>query len=149
MMKSLIATGVVALLAAGCTSVPAKPVGEAPAGSNRPGGSATAAADGSGSTGGASKKKDGTAPFGEAYTWDDGLSLTVGQPETYEPGKWAAKGDQKHFVVFDVRDREQHGRPLGSGAVPRDHPVGERGGRAGIRLPEVAARAEHQAAGRA
>lgn len=107
MKKTLIATGLIAMLTAGCTYTAAQPAADAPVGTNRP----TAPAPAPGPNGEASSSvpapapvDDGTAPFGTAYAWEDGLSLTVGAPAPYKPGKYAFTGDTfEHFVVFDVR----------------------------------------------
>lgn len=95
MIKKTLVAGLSALvLLAGCSSNTATQQDSAPAGDNRPGTAAPASA---------SKVDDGVATFGAAYTWKDGLSVTVGVPEGYEPGKYAAGTEGfDQFVVFDV-----------------------------------------------
>lgn len=94
MIKKTLVAGLSALvLLAGCSSNSATQQESAPAGDNRP---ATAAAS-------ASKANDSLGKFGAAYVWKDGLSVTVGAPEGYEPGKYAAGTEGfDQFVVFDV-----------------------------------------------
>jgi hypothetical protein len=107
--KNLIVVAALAALSlAGCTSMAAAPRASAPAGANRP--SVTSAADPASSASSspassatASKGDDGVAAFGSAFTWADGLSITVSRPATYTPSKYAATGKEfTHFVVFDV-----------------------------------------------
>lgn len=115
MKKLLIATTLVAALTAGCSSVPATPASDAPAGSNQPVGSPVAPqpeAPSETSPPPASDANDGVAAFGSAYQWEDGLALTIGVPQPYQPGKYAATSDQfKEFVVFDVRIVNNTGSP--------------------------------------
>lgn len=40
--------------------------------------------------------------FGETYTWEDGLALTVSQPEPFTPGEWAAKDEAPAYVKFTI-----------------------------------------------
>lgn len=45
----------------------------------------------------------GIQEFGKAYAYDDGLALTIGQPQAYKPSSTAAGADRfPHAVVFDV-----------------------------------------------
>lgn len=62
-------------------------------GTNTPG--ASAAAD----------KKDSTAAkFGQAYSYDDGLSITVSAPTKFQPSEYAADDNKfKEYVKFEVR----------------------------------------------
>ncbi len=112
----LLGIGLAAILATGCTAVAATPADSAPAGVNQP--SATSAASQSKpataatSATSSAPANDGTATFGQAFTWEDGLSLTVGKPSSFTPSKWAA-GKEKFtkFVVFDVRVVNKTGKP--------------------------------------
>ncbi|USQ81720.1 hypothetical protein [Ornithinimicrobium faecis] len=46
---------------------------------------------------------DGLFSFGETVTYADGLELTVGQPEAYQPGQYAAGSDHHDaFVRFPL-----------------------------------------------
>lgn len=101
----LASTGLLAALAtvaalSGCTTQSATPVESAPAGDNRPTAVSTEVADAdlaSSTTDETTAEPavdepatdDGTASFGEAYTWQDGLSVTIGAPEPYTPGDYA------------------------------------------------------------
>lgn len=104
MKRSIVLATFTALALAGCTSVTASPSVTTPAGANRP--SATASADpgsAASSSPASSKPDDGVAAFGSAFTWQDGLSITVSKPAPYTPSKYAATGKTfTHFVVFDV-----------------------------------------------
>jgi hypothetical protein len=60
------------------------------------GGPSTAA--GRPSTGGVTPKRE-TLAFGKSYAWDDGVIVTVGKPEEFEPSKWA---DGTHELVRAV-----------------------------------------------
>lgn len=104
--------GLAAVLATGCTSVSAQPASSAPAGINQP--SATSAASSSKPAADTATQAsdpstsdsagDMTATFGKAFTWEDGLSLSVSKPSPFTPSQWAAGTDQfKKYVVFDVR----------------------------------------------
>jgi len=110
----LLGIGLAAILVTGCTSVSATPADSAPAGVNQP--VATSAASSSKAAPAASASEasdtpstsdgtgDMTATFGQAFTWEDGLSLTVSKPSSFKPSQWAAGTDQfKKYVVFDVR----------------------------------------------
>ena len=105
MRTSLASLAVVATLSlAACTSVPAQPVDSAPAGSNQPAQTS--------STPSANTPKEGVAAFGSSYTWEDGLSLTLGTPEPYTPSEYAYTGSQfTDFVVVDVRLVNNTGSP--------------------------------------
>lgn len=41
--------------------------------------------------------------FGETYTYEDGLSVTIGAPSEFQPGEWAAMMQEwPAYVQFDV-----------------------------------------------
>lgn len=110
--------GLAAILATGCTSVAATPADSAPAGVNQPAATsaaskhqpATSAAATSATS--SAPANNGTATFGQAFSWEDGLSLSVGKPSTYKPSEWAIGTDKfKHYVVFDVRVVNKTGKP--------------------------------------
>ena len=42
-------------------------------------------------------------PFGDTFTYEDGLVLTVGPPEPFEPTEYAVVEGAKAYVVFEVR----------------------------------------------
>lgn len=76
-------------LLAGCSTTPAAPVASVPTGTNRPATSTSttsqAAPASTPSTAG-----DETSPFGTAYTWSDGISMTVSKPTVFKPSSSAA-----------------------------------------------------------
>jgi hypothetical protein len=43
--------------------------------------------------------------FGETYTYEDGLAVTVSPPQPYTPSEWAFVGEPRPpaFIVFDVK----------------------------------------------
>lgn len=120
MKKLLGTTALVAALTVGCVSVPAAPTSEAPAGTNQPPAMSTPATtqDSAPPSPSAAPQQEGVAPFGTAYKWDDGLSLTVSQPEPYKPSRWAA-GNSKFtkFVVFEIRVVNNTGGPWEPGLI--------------------------------
>ncbi len=112
MKQIAIAAGLVALLAAGCSSVTAEPAADAVEGTNRPATSAPAAPDPAPTEPETSEPvDDGTAPFGSTYTWTDGLSVTIGEAQPYTPSEWAAADEADHYVVFDVHVINNTGAP--------------------------------------
>jgi len=84
----LIAVTAVATLS-GCTT-PATPVESAPAGDNRPTTATTQVVDAPSASAAAPSAGGGTATLGKAYTWADGLSVTIGAPQSYTPSSSAA-----------------------------------------------------------
>ncbi|SDB80286.1 hypothetical protein GA0111570_10272 [Raineyella antarctica] len=92
---SLLVTLTTVAALTGCTTQAATPVESAPAGDNRPTATATQVADAGLSTSTseapATQKPaaDGTSEFGKAYTWEDGLSVTVSAPKAYTPSSSA------------------------------------------------------------
>lgn len=107
-VKLIAVAAIAALSLTGCTSVPAAPTTSAPAGTNQPSPTSVPEPAGSASSAPSSpttelKPDEGVAAFGSAFTWEDGLSVTVGEPAPYEPSEYAAKGETfTEFVVFDV-----------------------------------------------
>jgi hypothetical protein len=43
-----------------------------------------------------------TRAFGKAYTWDDGVTVTVGKPKSFRPSAYAAVEKGKRYVKFTV-----------------------------------------------
>lgn len=115
-LNLLTAAAVAALAFAGCTGVQASTTDTAPAGSNQ-GSSAPAApgqvtqtpsdgveADGATEASDPESSESGVAAFGEAYTWEDGIAVTVSTPKHYKPSEWAAGTDSyNNFVSFEIR----------------------------------------------
>lgn len=109
------------LLLAGCSGTPATTAASAPAGTNRPAAAPTAASsvDIPSATPAPTTPTtptpadDGTADFGTAYTWADGLSITVGAPKPYKPNQYAAGVEKgKDAVVLSVTLVNNTGRPF-------------------------------------
>ncbi|MEL4356678.1 MULTISPECIES: hypothetical protein [unclassified Luteococcus] len=111
-LNLLTAAAVASLALTACSGVQASSTDTAPAGTNQ-GASAAAPADVSEAAEATtaaqpdeaeSTAASGVAAFGEAYTWQDGLAVTVGKPAVYKPSEWAAGTDTfKSFVIFEVR----------------------------------------------
>ena len=40
--------------------------------------------------------------FGQTYTWEDGLSVTISAPVAFTPSEFAALEDAAAYVLFDV-----------------------------------------------
>lgn len=125
----------VSLLFTGC-GVSASQTDDAGHGSNTPSASATPKTGQSSEAGGAQSAqtkettKGTAARFGEAYVYQDGLSVTVSAPKAFEPSEYAAGTDKfKHFVSFDVRIVNKTGKPwdpsLFSATVQSDNEEGD------------------------
>lgn len=96
-VAALITAATAAVSLSGCTSTPATPADSVSAGSNHPAESATPTPAAS------TPASDGTAPFGTAYTWADGLSVTISKPTAYTPSSSAAGTvDGQSSVVLTV-----------------------------------------------
>ena len=48
------------------------------------------------------KPKQKTLPFGKAYTWDDGVTLTVGKPKNFTPSAYTVVDKTKRYLKFPV-----------------------------------------------
>jgi hypothetical protein len=96
-----------ALLAGGCASTDAtSTTADAPTGTNRPADTAEPAPAESEPAEPAPAEEepaqDGTATFGETYTWEDGLAVTIGNPEPWTaPDYWEPTAGES-YLVFDV-----------------------------------------------
>ncbi len=110
-LTTLAAAAVVSLSLVGCGGVQATPANNAPVGSNQGSSpavetSGTAAQEAAAPAEEASPEatQDMVAAFGKAFTWADGLAVTIGAPKPYTPGEYAAGTDKyKKFVSFEVR----------------------------------------------
>ena len=40
--------------------------------------------------------------FGESYTWDDGITVTVGKPDKFKPSRYAAADKAEAYLKFKV-----------------------------------------------
>jgi hypothetical protein len=49
-----------------------------------------------------SDEQTSSTPFGGTYTYDDGTTLTISQPRSFEPSKRAQAGGEPEFVRFKV-----------------------------------------------
>ncbi len=94
-----------AIALAGCTLAPATQTDDAPVGTNHPDDTTTEtvqdtadesgndAAEQSSSSDSSSEEstaeEDGVGAFGQAYTWEDGLSVTIDKPKAYKPSESA------------------------------------------------------------
>lgn len=69
----------------------------------------------------------GTLAFGTAFTWDDGVQLTVGKPTSFKPSKVAAGTDRfTSFVAYDVRVTNGTAKPLDAILITSRATTGER-----------------------
>lgn len=55
---------------------------------------------------------DKTLTFGEAFTWDDGITVKVGPPQSYKPTQYASAPRAASFVAFDVTLVNKTGKPF-------------------------------------
>jgi hypothetical protein len=56
-----------------------------------------------------------TLAFGKAYTWDDGVSMTVGKPESFRPSEFAAVEKGKRYLKFTVTVVNKSDKPVDLG----------------------------------
>lgn len=59
-----------------------------------------------------SETGDATLSFGQSYTWEDGISLTVSKPKPFKPGEHASKEKAKAYVRFTVTVVNKSSKPL-------------------------------------
>lgn len=94
-----------------CSGIGATPSSSVPTGINRPAAASSAPAEMPSSPPEASSAPtptptptgSGIQEFGKAYAYDDGLAVTIGQPQAYKPSNTAAGADRfPHAVIFDV-----------------------------------------------
>jgi hypothetical protein len=50
--------------------------------------------------------------FGKSYTWDDGVSVTVGKPKKFKPSRFAVVEKEKRYVRFSVTVVNKSDKPL-------------------------------------
>lgn len=100
-MKRLLALAIVPIVlasATGCIRLPSAPNQEAPAGDNRPSDSAEEpSGDDSGDDG-----QSNVATFGETYTWEDGISISVSAPESFTPSEYAVFDEAAAYLAFTI-----------------------------------------------
>jgi hypothetical protein len=56
-----------------------------------------------------------TLAFGKSYTWDDGVSVTVGKPKKFKPSEYAAAEKAKGYLKFTVTVVNNSDKPLDLG----------------------------------
>jgi hypothetical protein len=56
-----------------------------------------------------------TLAFGKAYTWDDGVTLTVGKPKSFRPSEYAAAEKGKQYLKFTVTVVNKSDQPVDLG----------------------------------
>jgi hypothetical protein len=63
--------------------------------------------------------------FGKSYTWDDGVSLTVGKPQRFTPSEFAVVKKSRRYVKFTVTVVNKSKKPIDLGltyiSVQSDH----------------------------
>jgi hypothetical protein len=77
-----------------------------PAGENRPPSSEVT---------GAGEAEQETLAFGKSYTWDDGVTVTVGKPKKFKPSEYAAAEKAKGYLKFTVTVVNNSDKPLDLG----------------------------------
>jgi hypothetical protein len=96
----------IASLCSACTATTGNPDDNPPAGENRP--PSAPPTDGG-------KPEQETLAFGKSYTWDDGVSVTVGKPKKFEPSEYAAAEKAKGYLKFTVTVVNKSDKPLDLG----------------------------------
>jgi hypothetical protein len=56
-----------------------------------------------------------TLAFGKAYTWEDGVTVTVGKPKSFRPSEFAAVEKGKRYVKFTVTVVNKSNKPVDLG----------------------------------
>jgi hypothetical protein len=56
-----------------------------------------------------------TRAFGKSYTWDDGVTVTVGKPKSFRPSEFAAVEKGKRYVKFTVTVVNKSDKPVDLG----------------------------------
>lgn len=97
MRKPLIAITAALLLVSGCSSTGGAADSSPPTGTNAASRAATQEPAAS-----QTPADDGEVAFGSAFTWEDGLSVTVSKPKAFKPSEFAAGAEGKHHVVITV-----------------------------------------------
>lgn len=83
----------IAWLCSACFTTGGSPDDNPPAGDNRP--ASTEPTD-------SGEPEQETLAFGKSYTWDDGVSVTVGKPKKFEPSEYASAEKAKGYLKFTV-----------------------------------------------
>ena len=95
----------IASVCSACLATGGNPDDNPPAGENRPA---------------SSEATDGGGPvqelaFGKSYTWEDGVSVTVGKPKKFKPSEYAAAEKAKGYLKFTVTVVNKSDKPLDLG----------------------------------
>jgi hypothetical protein len=53
--------------------------------------------------------------FGKTYTWHDGVRMTVGKPQKFQPSKWAVVDSSKVYVKFTMSVVNKSKKPIDLG----------------------------------
>jgi hypothetical protein len=56
-----------------------------------------------------------TLAFGKSYTWDDGVSVTVGRPTKFKPSAYAVVEKSKRYLKFTVTVVNKSNKPIDLG----------------------------------
>jgi hypothetical protein len=56
-----------------------------------------------------------TLAFGKSYTWDDGVSVTVGRPTKFKPSAYAVVERSKRYLKFTVTVVNKSNKPVDLG----------------------------------
>jgi hypothetical protein len=56
-----------------------------------------------------------TLAFGKSYTWDDGVSVTVGKPTKFKPSAYAVVHKSKRYLKFTVIVVNESNKPIDLG----------------------------------
>ena len=104
------ALGLLALLIASvctaCLATGGNPDDNPPAGENRPPSSEPTDSG---------EPEQETLTFGKSYTWDDGVSVTVGKPKKFKPSEYAYAEKAKGYLKFTVTAVNKSDKPLDLG----------------------------------
>jgi hypothetical protein len=90
-------------LCSACFTTGGSPDDNPPAGDNRP--ASTEPTD-------SGEPEQETLAFGKSYTWDDGVSVTVGKPKEFKPSETAAAEKAKAYLRFTVTVVNKSDKPL-------------------------------------
>ena len=56
-----------------------------------------------------------TLPFGKSYTWDDGVTVTVGKPQKFKPSAYTVVDKTKRYLRFSVAVVNKSSKPIDLG----------------------------------
>lgn len=106
--KALAALGLIAVLTAtGCGSTTGKADSDPPSGTNADA-STPASADASPT---AETSQDANLKFGQAFTWEDGLTVKVSKPKPFKPSEYAATTGKGQAIKFTFTVVNQTKKP--------------------------------------